>query len=185
MFMEGDGAQKRQIQVEAKPGIQEVEAWIKGTGTFQAGKKDGSIIEVSGRSTLVEASAPPTVDEVVAARNCTVEEAQKIVDLETVKFNQGEYPYPPKVAAVPEPIVQSVAAPAKLQPPTIEALMAAGHSKAAAQRVVNAENAKYAAGEFPYGDKLPGPKTRSTGITEEAGDESDTGAADGIDESQR
>jgi hypothetical protein len=125
IFAEGQGTTGRRVQVAQKPGVQEVDAWIQNTPTFQAGKQDGSIVLVTGRSPLAVVDVPPTVDEIMAARGCTTEEAQKIVDLETVKFNQGEYPYPPKVKVV------------DIQPenakPTIESLMAAGLTQAQAE----------------------------------------------------
>ena len=70
--------------------------------------------------------------------------------LEQVKFDQGEYPYPAKGSA-PEP---APAAPAQsyAQPPTLEAVKAAGFTdEAAANRIVERETAKAAAGVFPYG----------------------------------
>jgi hypothetical protein len=147
-FVEALGTKARHMQVENKPGIQSVEAWIQNTETWKMGTQDGSIILVTGRSTRTEALEPPTVAQVMAARACSAEEAQVIVDLETVKFNQGEYPYPAKTAA---PVPAGPAVVSYPEPPTLEQVMAAGYKKPAADKIVATELKKAAAGVFPYG----------------------------------
>ena len=119
-FMEGAGSEARGFQVAAKAVVQEVPAFIKATPTWAAAVSDGSILEVSGRSTLVPVTVPPTVDEVVAQRGCTAEEAAKIVAIETVKFNQGEYPYPAIVTVKP----------------SLETLLATGLTREQAERAL-------------------------------------------------
>lgn len=157
LFMEGEGAESRHLQVNQKAGIQSVQAWIANTPTFEPAKRDGSLMVISGRSTLAPQLLPPTVDEVIAQRSCSQQEAEKIVAAETVKFNQGEYPYPAINAAAEAP-AQTVTVTQTVTPPTVEMIIKAGYTQDAAEKLYAIEQAKAAAGEFPYGDKLTAPK---------------------------
>ena len=183
-FIEAAGTPNgRHMQVEAKPEIQEVDSWIQKTPTFEHGTKDGSIILITGRSMREPLTSPPTVEEVMTARGCDEEEAQKIVDRETVMFNQGEYPYPPLSARIP---AAPVAAEPKQQfaiPPTLAEVMAAGYSEEVAKGIVEREQARAADGIFPYGTKTdpaswaqPAPVTDSAPVSAQSADASGSGA---------
>ena len=131
------------LTLHARPAAYVVDDWVRESETYKAGRKTGECYEVG--EVVTEQVKPPTLVEIMA-RGRSEEEAQVILLEEQRKFEAGEYPYPAKLKATT---------------PTIDSLMAAGLTRAQAEKALD-----------PTGDAQDGSDSRNN---EESDVHEDTG----------